>query len=143
LSVVLSEAERLQFGEQAGRYDQEQKDLIEQKKAETSRLKGLVEQAGLKRQYLLGCLASGKETRDTETELIADFSSGVAVRYRKDTGEEIGRRPLTGREMQRRFDFEGVDPLENMVDRRWQGLGLDDATKTEPEQEGKDDAKEE
>lgn len=100
LRVMLTDSEKLKYGEEMGRETQRHVDARERKKAIVAEATEVVERHRTNVERIGSILANGYEYRDVECEVQIDRDNGRTKVVRWDTGEVIEDRPINAEERQ-------------------------------------------
>lgn len=122
LPCRLTDEEKLHYGQSAAKLhnDINEKEMAVLVYALSA--KGEIEEMESEESRQLRCIATGTEWRDVEVDVIYDYATGYVRYIRTDTGEEVDLRPMTQKEQQRRFDFEGDAATEQGANNRFQDI---------------------
>ena len=86
--------------------------LEEEKKAVASSYKERMDRIVCDTRSLARKVTTGKDVREVECRVMADYDRAVAITYRNDTSAEVTRRPLSELERQRPLEFDAVPEPE-------------------------------
>jgi len=103
LDCELTDKEVLAYGRQlasiASAIGNEEANQVSIKKEMASKIAGLEAKAS----ELSAKINRGKELREVQIEVLADFTTGMATEFRSDTGEVYRERPLRDEERQQKL----------------------------------------
>ena len=95
LPVVLTDEERLAYGQELSQAHAAHENLENKKKAEVQRLTALIKAEKNNMSRCARIIARGKEDKLVKVLIVKDFRNGTILERREDIGEILFQRPMS------------------------------------------------
>lgn len=106
LECVLTDEETLKYAKEMAEATNKLNQLEDSKKSYNSQIKSEIDSAAAKVNLLSRKVASGKEYRDIECDIVYDWDEKVKRFYRKDTGEFVRECIISEYELQEEMELQ-------------------------------------